>query len=59
VAHGRCEVGLIGFGTVGKGVVRVLQNGDVIRERPGFRWRSRGSLTRTSSDRGVAVDPGC
>jgi homoserine dehydrogenase len=54
------RIGLIGFGTVGKGVVRVLQqNGDVIRERLGFPLALAGIADKdTSSDRGVAVDPG-
>lgn len=53
------KVGLIGFGTVGKGVVRVLQeNAAVIRERLGFPLvLARIADQDTTSDRGVAVDP--
>jgi len=53
------KVGLIGFGTVGKGVVRVLQqNADVIRERLGFPLElARIADKDTTSDRGVGVDP--
>jgi len=53
------KVGLIGFGTVGKGVVRVLQqNADIIRERLGFPIElARIADKDTTSDRGVAVDP--
>ena len=44
------KVGLIGFGTVGKGVVRVLQqNADIITERLGFPPRAR-------ADRGPGHD---
>jgi homoserine dehydrogenase len=54
------KVGLIGFGTVGKGVVRVLQeNAGVIRERLGFPLElARIADKDTTSDRGVAVPPG-
>ena len=53
------KVGLIGFGTVGKGVVRVLQeNADIIRERLGFPLAlARIADKDTSSNRGVSVDP--
>jgi len=53
------KVGLIGFGTVGKGVVRILQeNGDIIRERLCFPLElARIADKDTTSDRGVAVDP--
>jgi len=53
------KVGLIGFGTVGKGVVRVLQqNADIIRERLGFPLAlARIADKDTTSDRGVGVDP--
>jgi homoserine dehydrogenase len=54
------KVGLIGFGTVGKGVVRVLQeNAEVIRERLGFPLAlARVADKDTTSDRGVALPPG-
>lgn len=54
------NVGLIGFGTIGAGVVRILQeNAEVISERLGASLR----LTRivdldTTSDRGVKLDEG-
>jgi homoserine dehydrogenase len=53
------KVGLIGFGTVGKGVVRVLQdNAGVIRERLGFPVElARVADKDTTSDRGVSVAP--
>ena len=53
------KVGLIGFGTVGKGVVRVLQqNADIIRERLGFPLvLARVADKDTTSDRGIALDP--
>jgi homoserine dehydrogenase len=53
------KVGLIGFGTVGKGVVRVLQeNAGIIRERLGFPLAlARIADKDTTSDRGIAVDP--
>ncbi len=53
------KVGLIGFGTVGKGVVRVLQqNAGIIRERLGFPLAlARIADKDTTSDRGVSVDP--
>jgi homoserine dehydrogenase len=54
------KVGLIGFGTVGKGVVRVLQeNAGIIRERLGFPLElTRIADKDTASDRGVAIAPG-
>lgn len=53
------KVGLIGFGTVGKGVVRVLRdNADLIRARLGFPLALARIADRdTTSDRGVDVDP--
>ncbi|MHB8834928.1 MAG: homoserine dehydrogenase [Candidatus Methylomirabilia bacterium] len=53
------KVGLIGFGTVGTGVVRVLQqNTDIIRERLGFPLAlARIADQDTTSERGVSVDP--
>lgn len=53
------RVGLIGFGTVGKGVVRVLrENADLIRERLGFPIvLARIADLDITSDRGVRVDP--
>jgi homoserine dehydrogenase len=53
------KVGLIGFGTVGKGVVRVLQeNAAVIRERAGVALALAKIADRdVTTDRGVAVDP--
>jgi homoserine dehydrogenase len=54
------KVGLIGFGTVGTGVVRVLQdNAAVIRERLGFALElARVADMDTTRDRGVALPPG-
>jgi homoserine dehydrogenase len=54
------NVGLIGFGTVGKGVVRVLQqNEGIIRERLGFPLElARIADKDTTSDRGVSIAPG-
>ena len=54
------KVGLIGFGTVGKGVVRVLkENAGVIRERLGFPLELAHIADKdTTSDRGVALSPG-
>jgi len=53
------RIGLIGFGTVGKGVVRVLrENAGVIADRLGFRLElARVADKDTTSDRGVAIDP--
>ena len=53
------KVGLVGFGTVGTGVVRVLRdNAEVIRERLGFPLLLAKVADRdVTSDRGVAVDP--
>jgi len=52
------KVGLIGFGTVGKGVVRVLrENADIIRERLGFQLLLAKIADKdTTSDRGVSID---
>jgi homoserine dehydrogenase len=54
------KVGLIGFGTVGAGVVRVLQdNAAIIRERLGFPLElARVADKDTTTDRGVALPPG-
>jgi homoserine dehydrogenase len=51
-------VGLIGFGTIGTGVARLLRrNADVIRERLGFGLRLvRIADLDTARDRGVAID---
>ena len=51
-------VGLIGFGTIGTGVVRVLsENADVISERLGFSLKLvRGADLDTETDRGVSLD---
>jgi homoserine dehydrogenase len=53
-------VGLIGFGTVGAGVVEALQrNGDVLAQRLGIRLVLRGVADLDlARDRGVTVDPG-
>jgi homoserine dehydrogenase len=53
-------IGLLGFGTVGAGVVAGLRdNGDLLESRLGVRLRIRriADLDLTS-DRGVAVEPG-
>jgi len=52
-------IGLLGFGTVGAGVVEGLQaNGDVVAERLGTRLVLRGIADLdVESDRGVSVDP--
>lgn len=54
------KVGLIGFGTVGKGVVSVLrENAGVIADRLGFPLELAGIADKdTTSDRGIDVDPG-
>jgi homoserine dehydrogenase len=54
------KVGLIGFGTVGKGVAQELQgNAAVISERLGFPLElARVADKDTTSDRGVALAPG-
>ena len=51
-------IGLLGFGTVGTGVVRGLQkNGDLIAHRTGIRLVLRAIADQdVTSDRGVAVD---
>ncbi len=51
-------IGLIGFGTVGTGVVKILQeNGDVLEARVGFRLRvKRIADLDIVTDRGVTVD---
>ncbi|MEN8183078.1 MAG: homoserine dehydrogenase, partial [Myxococcota bacterium] len=51
-------VGLLGFGTIGTGVVRVLQrNAEVIAERLGFGLRLvRIADLETSRDRGVSLE---
>jgi homoserine dehydrogenase len=53
------RVGLIGFGTVGKGVVHVLrENAEVIRERLGFPLvLGRVADKDVTTDRGEALDP--
>ncbi|MBW2289641.1 MAG: homoserine dehydrogenase, partial [Deltaproteobacteria bacterium] len=50
-------VGLVGFGTIGTGVVKVLErNADVIEQRLGFPLRLvRIADLDTTSDRGVDV----
>lgn len=54
------RVGIIGFGTVGAGVVDcLLRNGDLISERTGLRpVLTRVSDLDTTSDRGVVVPAG-
>ena len=56
----RINVGLIGFGTVGTGVVRVLkENSSVIRERLGSEVALKRVADRdTSRDRGVKLEEG-
>jgi homoserine dehydrogenase len=51
-------IGLVGFGTIGTGVVRVLaRNAEVISERLGFGLRLvRVADLDTSRDRGVSLD---
>ena len=53
-------IGLLGFGTVGTGMVRGLQkNGDLIARRTGIRLDLRAIADQdVTSDRGVHVDPG-
>ena len=55
------KVGLIGFGNIGAGVVRMLQdNADVIRKKTGTGIiLKRIADLDITSDRGVAVDPAC
>ena len=52
-------IGLIGFGTIGSGVVKILQeNRDVLEARVGIPLRlARIADLDTESDRGVRVDP--
>jgi homoserine dehydrogenase len=52
-------IGLLGFGTVGAGVVKGMQaNGDIMAERLGVRPVLRGIADLdTETDRGVEVDP--
>lgn len=54
------NVGLLGFGTIGKGVVKLFQdNGDLLRERLGLDLRLvRIADLDITTDRGVKVDPG-
>ena len=54
------QVGLIGFGNIGAGVVRLLhENADVIRSKVGTGIRlKRIADLYIMSDRGVTVDPG-
>jgi len=54
------NVGVIGFGTVGSGTVRVLlENGDVLRRRLGFELRLRRVADKdTERDRGVRLPAG-
>ncbi|TYP00266.1 homoserine dehydrogenase [Geothermobacter ehrlichii] len=54
------KVGLLGFGTIGTGVVKLLQNnGELLAERLGCRLRLvRIADLDISSDRGVRVDAG-
>lgn len=53
------SIGLIGFGTVGSGVVKILQeNRDILEARVGFPLRlKRIADLDIKSDRGVDVDP--
>jgi homoserine dehydrogenase len=53
------SIGLIGFGIVGSGVVKILQeNRDILEARVGFPLRlKRIADLDIKSDRGVAVDP--
>jgi len=58
---GEIKVGLIGFGNIGAGVVKLLQqNADVIRSKvgTGIVLKRIADLDITS-DRGVPVDPAC
>jgi homoserine dehydrogenase len=54
------KIGVIGFGTVGAGVVScLLRNGDVIAKRAGLSLAlARVADVDTTRDRGVAVPPG-
>ncbi|RQW85100.1 MAG: homoserine dehydrogenase [Geobacter sp.] len=53
-------VGLLGFGTIGAGVVKLMgQNASLIEEKLGTRLRLRKVADRDiTTDRGVAVEPG-
>lgn len=53
-------VGLLGFGTIGAGVVKLMgQNASLIEEKLGARLRLRKVADRDiTTDRGVAVEPG-
>jgi len=53
-------VGLLGFGTIGAGVVKLLgQNASLIEEKLGARLRLRKVADRDiTTDRGVVVEPG-
>ncbi|WP_321531573.1 homoserine dehydrogenase [uncultured Desulfuromonas sp.] len=54
------KVGLLGFGTIGTGVVKVIQqNADVISQRLGTKLTLAAIADRdTTTDRGVVVEPG-
>lgn len=54
------KVGLFGFGTIGTGVVKLLQkNGALITEKLGAKLTLKNIVDRnTTSDRGVQVGPG-
>jgi homoserine dehydrogenase len=54
------NVGIIGFGTVGRGTVRILlENRDVLKERLGFEINLKKIATRNiSKERGVKVPEG-
>jgi homoserine dehydrogenase len=56
----KIKIGLIGFGTVGSGVVRVLkENARVIADRLGSEVVLKTIADKdTTRDRGVAIDPG-
>ena len=55
------KVGLIGFGNIGAGVVKLLQeNADVIRGKVGTGIVLKRIVDRNvNADRGVTVDPAC
>jgi homoserine dehydrogenase len=54
------KVGLLGFGTVGKGFVRLLrQNATIIEEKLGAKLTLKSIVCRdTKARRGIPVDPG-
>lgn len=56
----KLNVGLLGFGTIGSGVVRVFQqNAELMRERTGMTWQlTRIADLDITSDRGVVVPDG-